>query len=62
MEENDKFYCYSKRLHYFLLSMKFRYEFPGVNKNNGKRYWAYMKSEKLDSAIELYNSIKYKYS
>ena len=56
------FYCYSDRLYHFLASLKFRYESIGVNGNTHKKYCVYKKSQDLDSAIELYNSIKYKYN
>lgn len=60
--ENNIFYCYSDRLYHFLASMRFRYESIGINSNTQKKYWVYNKSEQLDSAIELYNSIKYRYN
>lgn len=59
--ENNYFYCYSNKLHYFLISMSFIYVTSGVNGNTNKQYWTYDKSNKLDDAIELYNSIKYKF-
>lgn len=62
MGENINFYCYSNRLSYFLMSLKFRYVFVGVNKNTNKKYWVFEKSEKLDDAISLYNSVKHKYN
>ena len=62
MNENNCYYCYSTRLYHFLVSMKFRYMSVGINKNTNKKYWTFDKSEKLDSAIELYNSIKHKFS
>lgn len=60
--DNNKFFCYSNRLHSFLLSMKFQYVSTGVNKNTNKDYWVYAKSEKLDEAIIMYNLIKHKYN
>lgn len=60
--EHKFFYCYSDRLYHFFASLKFRYESIGVNSNTHKKYWVYTKSQKLDSAIKLYNSIKYKYN
>lgn len=59
---NELFYCYSNRLHYWLKSLKFKYLSVGVNKNTNKNYWTYAKSEKLDSAISLYNSVKHDYN
>lgn len=60
--ENNIFYCYSDRLYHFLSALGFRYESIGVNNNTNKKYRVYNKSEQLDSAIELYNSIKHKYN
>lgn len=62
MGENINFYCYSNRLSYFLMSLKFRYVSVGINKNTNKKYWVFEKSEKLDDAISLYNSVKHKYN
>lgn len=59
---NDKFYCYSTRLHCFLKALKFRYIDEGVNKNSNKNYWIYDKSDELDGAIALYNEIKHRYN
>lgn len=59
--ENKYFYCYSDRLHFFLYSLKFRYVSIGTNENTNKKYWTYEKSGMLDSAIELYNTIKHKF-
>ena len=60
--EQDFFYCYSNRLYHFLTSMRFNYETVGVHSGTHKKYWVYKKSLNLDSAIELYNSIKYTYN
>lgn len=60
--ENTIFYCYSDRLHYFLMGLKFKYLSVGVNKNTNKKYWVFEKSEMLDTAILLYNSVKHKYN
>lgn len=60
--ENNIFYCYSNRLHYWLRSLRFPYLSVGINKNTNKNYWTYEKSEKLDDAIRLYNSVKHKYN
>ena len=60
--ESNLYYCYSSRQYHFLTSVKFRYVDIGINKNKNKKYWTYEKSEKLDSAIEFYNSIKHKFT
>lgn len=60
--DKNSFYCYSNRLKAFLISMKFRYVSHGINSNTNKEYWTFDKSENLDSAIEMYNTIKYKFN
>lgn len=59
---NENFYCYSKRMYHFLSFLGFRYSSIGVNKNTNQRYWVYDKSQKLDYAIETYNSLKYQFN
>lgn len=54
------FYCYSKRMHYFILSFGEKYVSSAVNSNTQKRYWTYNKSERLDKIIALYNEVKHK--
>lgn len=55
----DIFYCYSNRLHSWLKALRFRYEDVGINWRTNKNYWTYEKSNKLDSAINLYNKYKH---
>ena len=59
---NENFYCYSKRMYHFLSFLGFRYSSIGVNKTTNQRYWVYEKSQKLDYAIETYNSLKYQFN
>ena len=59
MNEQKLFYCYSNRLHNWLRALGFKYISIGVNKNTNKNYWTYEKSNKLDTAIDLYNQIKH---
>lgn len=54
------FYCYSTNLSLFLKSMGFRYITTGHNKNSNCKYYMYKKSNELDCAIEVWNTIKYK--
>lgn len=58
---NDIYFCYSKKLHYFLMGLGESYIFSNINKNTGVRYWTFQKSKDLDEKIELYNSVKYKF-
>lgn len=58
----DVFYCYSDRLFCWLKALRFRYKWHGINSSTNKDFWTYEKSEKLDEAINLYNSMKYKFN
>ena len=62
MIEKNFYYCYSTRLYHFLSAMKFRYISIGINQSTNTRYWCYKKSENLDKAISLYNSIKHQFN
>lgn len=56
---NDKFYCYSNRLSYFIRSFGVKYIEVGVNMKTKTRYYLFEKSEKLDKIISLYNNVKH---
>lgn len=56
---SDKFYCYSKRMRCFIMSLGLKYIGCGVNKNTNAKYYIFEKSERLDKIIDLYNSIKH---
>ena len=60
MRENNIFYCYSFRLAYFIKSQGINYEYKEKNKNNGLTYFAFLKSEYLDSVIQKWNKLKLK--
>lgn len=59
--ENNSFYCYSKRLTYFIRSFNVKYLAVGVNKNSKTKYYIFEKSDRLDKIIQLYNKIKHLY-
>lgn len=59
MKKKDLFYCYSKRLSHFLRSF-IPYENVGINKNTNAKYYTFIKSDRLDTLIKHYNSIKHK--
>lgn len=61
MDTQEIYYCYSNKLHHFLLGLGERYISVSVNKNTNAKYWTFNKSKQLDEKIELYNSLKYKY-
>jgi len=56
---NKYFYCYSRRLMFFLRSMKFSYYTTGVNSNTDVKYWTFEKSARLDNALELWSQVKH---
>ena len=62
MAENEYFYCYSTRLHYYLLSFREKCYAERVNTVSGCRYWVFKKSKRLDELIDSYNKVKHKYS
>ena len=57
---NNIFYCYSKRMRYFLMAMNEKYISFGTNKNTNTHFWTFEKSERLDELIALWNEIKNK--
>ena len=57
---SDLFYCYSKKLSFFIRAFGIRYENVGLNKNTNTKYYTFIKSDILDEIIELYNSVKNK--
>jgi len=59
MENKNLYYCYSKKLSYFLRAF-ISYENTGINKNTNTKYYTFLKSERLDNLIKHYNEIKHK--
>ena len=53
------FYCYSNRMRHFIQSFGIPYISVGKNTNTNTIYWVFIKSERLDKVIQLYNCIKY---
>ncbi len=60
MGNNKYFYCYSYRLMCFLKSYGFRYITKGTNYNSNSIYYLFLKSNDLDNAIAIWNTIKFK--
>lgn len=56
---NEYFYCYSKRMAHFIRAFDIRYVNVGVNEKSNTKYYVFIKSERLDKVIQLYNSVKY---
>ncbi|WP_408631363.1 DUF5659 domain-containing protein [Mediterraneibacter hominis] len=61
MEKNNIFYCYSKRMSYFIRSFGIQYISIGFNKNTNTKYYIFEKSKQLDKIIQFYNEVKYKF-
>ena len=57
---SDLFYCYSKKLSFFIRAFGIRCENVGLNKNTNTKYYTFIKSDRLDEIIDLYNSVKNK--
>lgn len=53
------FYCYSKRLSFFIRAFGVSYVETGFNAKSGTKYYTFEKSERLDRIIDLYNKIKH---
>lgn len=53
------FYCYSKRMSYFIRSFGISYANRGINSNTKITYYKFEKSERLDKIIHLYNEVKH---
>lgn len=58
MEKKDLFFCYSKRLQYFLKAFGLDYINGGINKNNNRQYYVYNKTEKLNKLLNKWNDMK----
>ena len=56
---NDKFYCYSTRMSYFIRSFNVKYIDIGFKAKSNMKYYVFEKSERLDKIISLYNDVKY---
>ena len=54
---NDKFYCYSTRMAYFIRAFNVKYIDIGFNAKSDTKYYVFEKSEKLDKIISLYNNV-----
>ena len=63
MEDNKikPFYCYSRKLSYFIKSFGIDNIGYGINSNSKCKYEQFEKSERLDRIIQVYNEIKHKY-
>lgn len=58
---NNIFYCYSKKLSYFIRAFDISYIDIGIHPITKVKYYMFYKSERLDKIIRLYNEIKHKY-
>lgn len=61
MFSRNYFYCYSLRLYHFLFVFNEKCITSSINPNSKKRYWVFIKSDRLDKIIRLYNDVKHKF-
>nr|DAF07005.1 MAG TPA: hypothetical protein [Caudoviricetes sp.] len=54
---SEYFYCYSKRMAYFIMAFGIRYVTYSVNKRTNTPYYTFEKSKRLDQIIVLYKSV-----
>lgn len=59
MNNEKLFYCYSINLMHFLKSMGFKYVFASKNHITNRLYFAFTKTKQLDTAIGIWNKIKF---
>jgi len=57
-ELKNYYFCYSRRLSYFVRAFSIPYVRIGTNWRTGCKYYVFPKSEKLDAVIQLWNSVK----
>ena len=58
---NGKYFsCYSYKLMHFLKSYGFWYLSKGINRKSKSTYYLFEKSNDLDNAIVIWNTIKFK--
>lgn len=57
---HNYFYCYSYRLMYFIKSYGVNYEKYGFNKNNGLKYFMFLRNEKLNNILDEWDKLKSK--
>lgn len=60
MKNQDKFFCYSFKLAYFIKSQGLNYLNKGRNRNNNLTYYVFQKSDRLDEIIQQWNKLKSK--
>lgn len=57
---HNYFYCYSYRLMYFIKSYGVNYEKYDFNKNNGLKYFMFLRNEKLNNILDEWDKLKSK--
>ena len=58
-KKSNVFYCYSLRMYHFLCAFNEHNVTSKISKSTGHRYWTFIKSERLDRIIDLYNQVKH---
>ncbi|KMK75445.1 hypothetical protein [Alkalihalobacillus pseudalcaliphilus] len=58
---NDKLFCYSTTLMYFLRSNGVRYEYTTLHKRTGNRMWVFAKTDRVKALLDEYDARKADY-
>lgn len=61
VENNNNYYCYSVKQFHYLSAFGERCCASRNNNKNGKRYWVFKKSKRLDAIIDSYRQMKNKF-
>ena len=56
MNKKHIYCCYSLELRIFLTRHGIKYEIVGLNPNNNQMFWAYIRTDKLNNALNLWTT------
>jgi hypothetical protein len=56
---NKLYCCYSVDLRNFLQKKHVKYEICGLNPNNKRMFWVYIRDEKLNNLLTEWSNLKY---
>lgn len=56
MNKKHIYCCYSLALRNFLSNYGIQYEIVGLNPNNNQMFWAYIRTDKLNNALNLWTT------
>lgn len=57
-KEMELFICYSKKLLRFLIRHEMKYYVVGLNPNNYKKFFVFIKNDKLKALLKVWQKIK----